>query len=188
MRIIGGTYRGKKIEWIDKNFTRPTRDSVREAIFNIYCNGYGYQLSGKKVLDLFAGTGSLGLEAFSRGAQEITFVENNNYALNFLNRNRQSLNALEHTKVIKTRVEDLLAETPASEAYDLIFIDPPYKIPFWKTILKRLHKNNWVHAETVIILETPAEIKLETPLFDVIEDRVYRKTRVMFLKSSNSEK
>lgn len=127
MRIIGGASRGLKLAEVGAGdaaaHLRPTSDRVREAIFNLLINGgYGSPVQGARVLDLFAGTGALGLEALSRGAEHATFVENGRTALALLSRNIALMRAEGRTTILR---QDALRPAPVG-LYDLVFLDPPY--------------------------------------------------------------
>ena len=128
MRIIGGSRRGLKLAEVGAGdaaaHLRPTSDRVRESIFNLLVNGgYGQPLAGARVLDLFAGTGALGLEALSRGAAAVTFVESGAVALGLLRRNIALMRA-EPACEIQRR--DATKPAPASAPHTLVFLDPPY--------------------------------------------------------------
>jgi len=127
MRIIGGTARGLKLADVGAGDSaahlRPTSDRVRESIFNLLINGgYGAPVQGAQVLDLFAGTGALGLEALSRVAAQATFVENGRPALALLTRNIALMRAEARCTILR---QDALRPAPLGQ-YDLIFLDPPY--------------------------------------------------------------
>lgn len=127
MRIIGGASRGLKLAEVGAGdaaaHLRPTSDRVREAIFNLLINGgYGSPVQGARVLDMFAGTGALGLEALSRGAEHATFVENGRAALALLTRNIALMRAEARTALLR---QDALRPAPVGQ-YDLVFLDPPY--------------------------------------------------------------
>ena len=127
MRIIGGAARGLKLAEVGAGDTaahlRPTSDRVREAIFNLLINGgYGGPVQGARVLDIFAGTGALGLEALSRGADHATFVENGRPALALLTRNIALMRAEPRSTILR---QDALRPAPVGQ-YDLVFLDPPY--------------------------------------------------------------
>ena len=129
MRIIGGRSRGLKLAEVGAGdpaaHLRPTSDRVREAIFNLLVNGgYGAPLQGARVLDLFAGTGALGLEALSRGAAHATFVENGKVGLALLTRNIALMRAEAQTTVLRRDVRAL--GDPPGAGYDVVFLDPPY--------------------------------------------------------------
>lgn len=121
MRIIAGTARGRKLVSPAGERTRPLLDRVREALFSIL----GERVSGARVLDLYAGTGSIGLEALSRGAAHCVFVERDREALECLLRNATELDFIDRARIVRGRVEAQL-ERPLEERYDLVFFDPPY--------------------------------------------------------------
>jgi 16S rRNA (guanine966-N2)-methyltransferase len=124
VRVIAGRWGGRKLVAPPGAATRPTADRVREALFSVLGN-----LEGATVLDLFAGTGALGIEALSRGAMHATFVENARPALRALQRNLQALEAVDATTVLPIAVERALRSVPwKTEAFDLVFIDPPYAL------------------------------------------------------------
>tara|TARA_B100002052_G_scaffold284640_1_gene296733 strand:+ start:494 stop:1054 length:561 start_codon:yes stop_codon:yes gene_type:complete len=130
MRIIGGKNKGKKIYLpIDKN-TRPLRDLVKESIFNLieHSNKFKTEIVNANVLDLFSGTGSFGLECFSRGAKFITFVENYTHVLNILKKNISNMNAEPFSEIIENDcVKFLNKDKKISKKFDIIFLDPPYR-------------------------------------------------------------
>ena len=123
LRIISGKYGGRTIQCPDatNRRTHPMGERIRNALFN----SIGQEIAGAKVLDVFAGTGAVGLEALSRGAANCTFVEKDKVAANILSSNIQSLGAEDETKLIKTTLNNWL-ETRDDEFYDVIFADPPY--------------------------------------------------------------
>jgi 16S rRNA (guanine966-N2)-methyltransferase len=128
MRIIGGTRRGLKLAEVGAGDTaahlRPTSDRVREAIFNLLINAHGNPVTGARVLDLFAGTGALGLEALSRGAAEATFVDDGQAALALLKANIAKMRAEGQTRILR---QDATRLPPnAAAPYTLVFLDPPY--------------------------------------------------------------
>ena len=121
MRIIAGTARGRKLASPPGERTRPLLDRVREALFSIL----GDRVDGARVLDLYAGTGSIGLEALSRGAASCVFVERDRSALECLSANVAALGFGERSRIVRGRVEEQL-ERPPEERYELVFFDPPY--------------------------------------------------------------
>jgi 16S rRNA (guanine966-N2)-methyltransferase len=121
IRIISGKYGGRKIEAPDTRRTHPMGERIRNALFN----SLGSAVQGVDVLDAFAGTGSVGLEALSRGARSCTFVERDKIAANYLAKNIVSLGADEQSEIVRTSVNNWL-ETKSDSTYDIIFADPPY--------------------------------------------------------------
>ena len=130
MRIISGKNKGKKIYLpIDKN-TRPLRDLVKESIFNLieHSKKFKTEIVDANILDLFSGTGSFGLECFSRGAKYITFVENYTHALDILKKNVSNMSAVSFSRIIEEDCFKFLnSEKKTSKKFDIIFLDPPYR-------------------------------------------------------------
>ena len=131
LRIIGGRWRGRKLTVIDSEGLRPTPSRVRETLFN----WLQFSLSGANCLDLFAGTGALGLEAASRGVEKITLVEFNTGTAEQLSKNCQQLGADNYQLVNKDAVTFLSGD---QDQYDIVFIDPPYKLEMWSEIAEQL--------------------------------------------------
>lgn len=131
IRIISGEFGGRKIEAPDNKRTHPMSERVRNAMFN----SLGDRIQGASVLDVFAGTGSVGLEALSRGAHDVTFVEKDRIAQKVLAKNITALGAENRTAIVRTTVSNWL-ETKGEDHYDIIFADPPYTDPQFSTVLR----------------------------------------------------
>lgn len=131
IRLISGEFGGRKIEAPDTGKTHPMGERIRNALFN----SIAHEITGAKVLDVFAGTGSVGLEALSRGAHDVTFVERDRTAQQILAKNINSLKVEERVAIFRTSVENWLASNPEG-LYDLIFVDPPYDDTQFSTITK----------------------------------------------------
>ncbi|MGI9390845.1 MAG: 16S rRNA (guanine(966)-N(2))-methyltransferase RsmD [Boseongicola sp.] len=159
MRIVGGRMRGLGLTPIGKGDAsaqlRPTSDRVREAIFNLLLNGkYGNPVQGAEVLDLFAGTGALGLEALSRGAAKVTFVENGPVAGRLLVANIKKARAEDETRVIRGDATRLgTADNPAT----LVFLDPPYARNLGGRALVTLREGGWLAPSALIVWEEASE-------------------------------
>jgi len=161
MRIIGGAFRGIRLAEIGKGdaaaHLRPTSDRVRESIFNLLLNGgYGDVVSGARVLDLFAGTGALGLEALSRGAKQARFVENGRVALGLLARNIEICHAADKAAIIRMDATRLMANPAAGS--DLIFLDPPYGKAMGQKALTAAINGGWLAPEALVVWEESAEM------------------------------
>ncbi len=159
MRIVGGRARGLKLAEVGagdpKAHLRPTSDRVREAIFNLLINGgYGNPLQGARVLDMFAGTGALGLEALSRGAAQASFVENGKAALTLLTRNIALMRAEGETAILR-RDATSPGANPAAP-FDLVFLDPPYGKAMGETALRAAMAGGWLAPAALIIWEEGA--------------------------------
>ena len=156
MRIIGGRFRGTRLAEVGAGdaaaHLRPTSDRVREAIFNLLINGgYGNPLDRARVLDLFAGTGALGLEALSRGAVQATFVENGKAALALLARNITLTRTATMTDILR---RDATRPGPnPGVAYDLAFLDPPYGKSMGEAALSAALTGGWLAQDALVVWE-----------------------------------
>ncbi|MEY4303846.1 MAG: hypothetical protein RIT52_21 [Pseudomonadota bacterium] len=159
MRIVGGRARGLKLAEVGagdpKSHLRPTSDRVREAIFNLLVNGgYGNPLNGARVLDIFAGTGALGLEALSRGATHASFIENGKPALALLTRNIALMRAEAMTALHR---KDATAPGPNPSApFEVIFLDPPYGKAMGEAALNAALVGGWIAPGALIVWEEGA--------------------------------
>lgn len=157
MRIIGGSCRGRGLASLGKGdapaHLRPTTDRVRESLFNLIENGgYGDPVMGAKVLDLFAGTGALGLEALSRGAAQALFIENGRKAQALVQRNIDSL-GLAGAALLR---RDATRLGPALEAFDLVFLDPPYRRGLGERAIASALSGGWIAPGALVAWEEAA--------------------------------
>jgi 16S rRNA (guanine966-N2)-methyltransferase len=181
VRIIGGKFKGRKLRSVRGTLARPTSDRTREAIFNIVA----FQLQDVRVLDLFAGTGALGIEALSRGAQSAVFIDISKASLSILRENLAGLSVEGITRVIRWDLAanlDCLISKP--RAFDLIFMDPPYNKNLIMPALGHLHTSQTLDSDALVIVEHSRREPVEPdPLpFDIVDHRHYGKTLVSFLK------
>lgn len=154
MRIVGGNNRGVALEAPKGDRTRPTSDRLRESVFNILAHGHDGVLEGARVLDLFAGTGALGLEALSRGASFALFVETAAEARGVLRRNIDALGAVGRTRVWR---RDALKPGPCPVApFSLVFADPPYGHGSGEVALAAVLQGGWVTPAALAVLEERA--------------------------------
>ncbi len=180
MRIIGGVHKGRRLKGPKGSKTRPTSDATREAIFNILAHEGDSLLQGATVLDLFAGSGAMGLEALSRGAARVTFVESDPMAIRVLGDNIALLGAADRTAVVKV---DALKLARTEQAADLVFVDPPYRRGLAGPALNRAADKGWVGPDTLIILETAKSDQVALPKeFAAYFERIYGGTRVALAK------
>ena len=184
MRIISGVNKGRNLVDLGKGdrsaHLRPTSDRVREAIFNLIINGrFGNKLENCYILDLFAGTGALGLEALSRGAKSVVFVDNGQQAIQLLKKNILICDVENQAKIIKA---DATKELPklSKTSFDLVFIDPPYGKGLGQQALKILKKCELLNKETLIILEEGEQIN-SIESFSIEECRRYGSSYAHFL-------
>jgi 16S rRNA (guanine966-N2)-methyltransferase len=183
VRIIGGAHRGRALASVGKGdvaaHLRPTSDRVREALFNVLAGGYGDPVTGARVLDLFAGTGALGLEALSRGAQAVSFIESGRKAQSLLRQNIAFCRAEE-----ETRVFPLDARKPGNNPmvpHDLVFLDPPYGKGLGEEALAAALEGGWISDGALIVWEESAAITPPEGM-RMIEERRYGDTMIRFLE------
>jgi 16S rRNA (guanine966-N2)-methyltransferase len=192
MRIVGGQFRGRSIATASHDRLRPTSDRVREALFNILTHGIPeLSLEGARVLDLFAGTGALGLEALSRGAAFCLFVEADAEARGLIRRNVEALGLTGVSKIFRRDATDLGRALDRDRA-SLVLIDPPYGKGMGEQALVSLGAGGWLEPGAVIVLEERAGVEITLPTGYVeIDRRTYGDTQVIFARyggaSSNRE-
>ncbi len=180
MRIIGGKNRGKRLLLPDESVTRPTTDRVRESLFNILIHHADFSITEARVLDAFAGSGALGLEAVSRGAGHVTFVENHPKIIPILQKNVQAI-ALPHTATVLAYSINQIAKS--AQAVQLIFLDPPYHQGLELPTLELLKRQGWADTETLVCLEMHVRDDLpEVPWFHRHECRQYGQTKIILGK------
>src|SRR6187549_178644 len=170
MRIVAGKFRGKQLSSPEDDSIRPTADRVRESVFNILASRLGPNFDGLRVLDLFAGTGALGLEALSRGASTVVFVDTGAEARGLI---RDHIEAFGAGGVAKLLRRDATSLGPAGTMgpVDLVFLDPPYGKGLGEAALKSLTDGKWLHTNTVIVLEESSEVTLAAPEGFILDDR-----------------
>lgn len=184
MRIIGGQFRGLHLapvgEGDPKAHLRPTSDRVREAIFNLLVNGgHGDVLTGARVLDLFAGTGALGLEAISRGAARVAFVDDGATARALLRRNIELTRTMGVTDVWR---RDATKMGPnRGEGYGLVFLDPPYGKGLGEAALASCREGGWLAPDALVVWEEGVA-PLPPEGFEMVDQRRYGDTHVTLLR------
>ncbi len=151
MRVITGTARGRKLGQLQGMDTRPTTDQVKESIFNII----QFDIEGRRVLDLFAGTGQLGIEALSRGAAGCTFVDQRRDAAALVRSNLKLCRLSDRARVVQGEALSFLASD--RERYHLVFLDPPYQTELLENALKKIAEIDILMENGIIICESPAD-------------------------------
>lgn len=183
MRIVGGRFRGRMLSAPKSQAIRPTADRLRESLFNILTHSYGDPAEGARVLDLFAGTGGLGLEALSRGAAFVLFVDDGAEARALLRGNVDALGAGGATKVYR-RDATRLGPAHPTEPFSLIFLDPPYGKGLAERALESVRDGGWLAPDALIVVEEAAEAGFAPPPgFEEIERRAYGDTQLIFLRA-----
>ena len=177
MRIIGGIYRGKKITLPEDKKTRPLKDIVKESIFNLieHSNKFKIEIKNSLVLDLFAGSGSFGLECISRCAKKVVFIENYSKILNILKRNINSINATKNTNIIEKNCFDYLLENNQfQKKFNLIFLDPPYKEERINVLIDKIKENEFLKDDGIIIVHRHKKNNLIiSKKIDILDERIY---------------
>ncbi|MBD5149081.1 MAG: 16S rRNA (guanine(966)-N(2))-methyltransferase RsmD [Oscillibacter sp.] len=162
MRVITGAARGRRLKELEGYETRPTTDRVKEGIFNII----QFDIEGRKALDLFAGTGQLGIEALSRGAASAVFVEQRRDAAALVKDNLKITALGENARVVCGEAMAFLSST--KEKFDLIFVDPPYAANLWENAIKTIYQFDILSNHGIIICESPLSQEMppvEPPYF-----------------------
>lgn len=182
MRVISGRARGKKLVSLEGLNTRPTLDRVKEALFNII----QYDVVDKEVLDLFAGSGALGIEALSRGAKSATFCDNSRDAINVITTNVKNTRFLEETTIInKDYVSTLELLHNSNKSFDIIFLDPPYKTNFAEIAIEKIIDFNLLSKDGIIVLETDdtkKEEQIEKQGIEIFDKRKYGRVILIFIR------
>lgn len=181
MRIITGKARGLKLTAPKNMDVRPTSDRVKESLFNII----GTKIVGTRVLDLFAGTGNLGLEAWSRGAEKVVFIDESQASLQLVRSNITKAKAEKETKVLKGNAVKVIADLVAKgERFDFIFCDPPYNKGLPAQIIEQVAKYDIVAPGGYLVVEhSQHEILPELPIkLEIIRSEKYGETLISFLR------
>ncbi len=185
MRIIGGKYRSKKLIAPDNDRIRPTTDRMRETIFNIIQHGNGPGIKGSRVLDLFSGSGAFGIEALSREASQVTFVDKSSTSMKLIRKNTALINNPVNTIYL---IKNALNMTKAHGFFNLIFIDPPYYKDLITPALLNIHEQNLLCDEGLIITEYSAGEKIDfTSFFKEIKTNKIGEARFSILKECISD-
>lgn len=179
MRVISGKYKGKILIGFDIDGTRPTMDRVKESVFAIIQNN----IKNSVVLDLFAGSGSLGIESLSNGASECYFVDNNISLINIIKRNTNNMS--ENIKIIKSDYKNALEIFKNSKIkFDIIFLDPPYKLNLINDCLSKIIDYNLLNKEGIIVCEYEDE-KLNNDALTIIKEKNYGSKKITIYKLKN---
>lgn len=186
MRIVAGSLKGRSIVAPEGQGTRPTSDRARQAIFNVLEHAsWAGALEGARVIDLYAGSGALGYEAISRGAAFALFVETDDEARGAIRENADAWGLMGRTRVHRRSATDLgVRPGSAGEAFDLAFLDPPYRKGLGEQTLARLLEGNWLKPGATVVFERGSdEPEIETPGYERLDARDYGAARVLFLRA-----
>lgn len=187
MRVVAGRFKGAALATPKGSATRPTSDRLRETIFNILAHGLDIDrdiLADARVLDLFAGTGALGIEALSRGARACIFVEEGVEARGLIRRNVETLGLTGATKIFR-RDATRLGEAGTIEPFSLLFADPPYRKQMGEKALASALAGKWLEPGAVCVLEEDAKAVIDIPSgFAELDRRVVGDSQVLFLQAN----
>ena len=183
MRVISGTARGKKLSSLEGLTTRPTLDRVKEALFNIL----QFDLKGAKILDLFSGSGALGIEALSRGAKEAVLCDNSHKAIQIINKNLEETRLIDKAKVVNRDYIDAIKQLhKQSQKFDIIFLDPPYKTDYVIKSINYILEYKLIAEDGIIVVETDDKNKIEgiedNKDLEVYDTRKYGIVHVIFIR------
>ncbi len=185
MRIVGGKHKGRNLTAPTGRNTRPTSDRVRESIFNILAHGFDdFKMEEVTVVDLFAGTGALGLEALSRGAKQATFIDASKLALDLVKKNAASMSEWRNCLTLRYDANQLAMPPRSARApCGLAFLDAPYQQELTLPALLGLVNKGWVRSGAIVIVELAAKEELDVPRhYQQLDARTYGAARVLFLQ------
>jgi 16S rRNA (guanine966-N2)-methyltransferase len=186
MRIVGGRLRGRALAAPKSQAIRPTADRLRESLFNILMHAYGDPITGARVLDLFAGTGALGLEALSRGAAFALFVDDGAEARALLRQNVEALSLPAVARIFRRDATKLGPAHPV-EPFSLVFLDPPYGKGLAEKALISARDGLWLTTDALIVVEEAADAGFKAPEgYQEIERRKYDDTEFTILRCASS--
>lgn len=183
MRIITGKARGVKLNTLEGENTRPTSERAKEAVFSMI----QFDIEGREVLDLFAGSGQMGLEAVSRGAAMATFIDKSKDAAAVIAKNIEKTKLSEHCRLFNSDVNDFIRVTRGKKKYDVVFIDPPYALRAVAPTLKALLDGDMLKPTSIIVCESEESDIFESDpalgeRFDVIKAAKYGVAHITILK------
>ena len=188
MRIISGSFKGKKILEPLNIKTRPLKDLTKESIFNIinHSNKFKINLSNSYILDLFSGVGSFGIECISRGAKQVIFIENYSEVLPLLKKNLFNLNSIQNYEIIEKDIYNDNIFLKLKYKFDIIFLDPPYKDKNLEKLLDEVKNQKLLNKNGIIILHRHKNETDSLPkCFQIIEQKVYGISKIIFLSHLN---
>lgn len=183
MRVVGGDLRGRPLATPRDNAIRPTTDRTREAVFNMLAHRFGGRLDGARVLDLFAGTGALGIEALSRGAAYCVFIEESAEGRGLVRTNVESFGLTGRTKIFR-RDATGLGDAGTLGPFGLVFADPPYGKGLGERALRSARAGGWLAPGALCVVEEAAAAPFEPgPGFSIVDERAYGETVIRFIEA-----
>ncbi len=184
MRVISGVYKGRILKTVSDLSVRPATDRVKQTLFDMLANRV--EMNGANVLDLFAGSGGLGIEALSRGAARATFVERDEDAAHFINQNIRMIGCEGQATLVETDAFSFINR--CTESFDLIFADPPYKFEETLQIPQMIFSRKLIAQHGYLLIEHTNELRFEsTPLYAAGPEKRFGKTLVTFFRHHSAE-
>jgi len=185
MRVIAGSKRGLKLEALEGLETRPTTDRVKEALFNLI----QFEIQGSKVLDLFGGSGALGIESLSRGAEHVVFVDQSRASARVIARNLERAKFQDAAKILTQDWMSALSQLENSE-FDLVFVDPPYNAALETLVLEKLDLFNLLSEDAIVVIEHPASRALPETVsgYSFLKSRHYGITALSLYRRHMNDK
>ncbi len=183
LRIISGSKRGMNLQTPDGLGTRPTSDRIKETLFNMI----SFDIPDCRFLDLFSGSGQMGIEALSRGASEAVFVEKDKSAISCIENNLSKAKFTDEATLYKEDVFSALNKLNGSEEFDFVFMDPPYNKLIEKQVLESLANKSYISSETTIIVEASLETDLDYVSelgYTITKEKLYKTNKHIFLKKA----
>lgn len=187
MRIIAGSRKSLPLKSVPGNGTRPTPDRIKETLFNII----GPDLYGRRFLDIFAGSGGIGLEALSRGAAFACFVEKARNAVSVIKQNIRFARFEEQSIVVNADAKKCFSSLACDTPYDILFMDPPYRQGFEKAVIENIRNTGWITKETLCIAETAADDDISwigASGIDMIKIKKYKTNQHIFFHMGDGDK
>lgn len=183
MRIITGVARGIKLETLEGNDTRPTAERVKESVFSML----QFEIENRKVLDLFAGSGQMGLEALSRGAMSCTFVEKSLDAMEIVKKNAKKTKLIEKCKIVNVDYKDFLRGARGREKFDIVILDPPYSMKILPEVLDTLVKYDLFNTNAKVVCESEDDIEYTCEGLETIKHNKYGRVYITVLCKKGEE-
>ena len=183
MRVISGKLKGKKLFFLSSSTTRPLKDVVRESVFNVllHSNLINVSIENSKILDLYSGTGSFGIECISRGAKKVAFVENNKEAIEILNKNLENLSIKNKASLFTEKVESFLNQVDKKNKFDIIFFDPPFTEDKFINELKIIKKLKIFNKKNLIIIHRESKnVENFNGILKILTLKKYGRSKITF--------
>ena len=184
MRIIGGSFKGKKLLQPNDFKTRPLKDLTKESIFNIinHTKKFNINLNSSFVLDVFSGVGSFGIECISRGVKNVVFIENYRNVVNVLKKNLTNLKSISNYQIIENNVYDEQVYSNLYNKFDVIFLDPPYKDKNYVSVLLKIKEKNLLATNGILIIHRHKDEDDNLSLnFKILEEKKYGISKIFFM-------